>query len=136
MSNIVNTISGMKSFRARKPADCFQIKEAEESLELNFSTDYKECLLAFGQVSIYGHEFTGICKTPRLNVVGITLEERDNNPSVPNDLYVIEQLHIDNIVIWQNSSGEVYQSSTNSNLIKIADSFLEFIEGNDLVELK
>lgn len=127
MSSIVNVISSMKSFRARKPVDCNQIKEAEENLKLNFSTEYKEYLLAFGQVSIYGHEFTGICTSPRLNVVRITLEERINNPLIPHDLYVIEQIHIDDIVIWQNGSGEVYQSSINSNIKKIANSLSDFL---------
>lgn len=38
-----------------------QVKQAEQKLELQFSGEYCEYLTAFGVVSVYGHEFTGIC---------------------------------------------------------------------------
>ena len=60
-------------------------------------------------------------------------ERRDNNTLVPNDLYVIEQIHIDNFVIWKNGTGEIYQSSVNSNIIKIVNSFIEFLDENNIV---
>lgn len=55
--------------------------------------------MEFGQFSIYGHEFTGITKILRLNVVEITIEERMKNRLIPINLYVIEQTNIDDIVI-------------------------------------
>lgn len=47
-----------------------------KNLILKFNKDYKECLMEFGQFSIYDHEFTGITKVLRLNVVEITIEEK------------------------------------------------------------
>ena len=44
------------------------------------------------------------------------------------NLYVIELLNIDGIVIWQSSDGEVYQTYPNSNPEKIANSLSEYIQ--------
>lgn len=104
-----------------------EIYKAEKLLELKFSQEYKDYLREFGAISIDGHELTGICNVCRLDVVKITLEERTNKSFVTNDLYVIEQTHIDNIVIWQNEIGEIFQSSKNTNIIKIANSLFEFL---------
>lgn len=105
-----------------------EIYKAEKLLELKFSQEYKDYLRKFGAISIDGHELTGICNVSRLDVVKITLEERTNKSYVTNDLYVIEQTHIDDIVIWQNEIGEIFQSSKNSNIIKIANSLLEYLD--------
>ena len=59
----------MKSFHARMPAQLNEVEFAEQKLNLKFNKDYKECLMEFGQFSIYDHEFTGITKVLRLNVV-------------------------------------------------------------------
>lgn len=128
MSDISSIIAKMKSFHARKSAQLNEIEFAEQELGLRFNEDYKACLLAFGQFSIYGHEFTGITKTSRLDIVEVTKDEKFRNDYIPQELYVIEQTHIDDIVIWQNGRGEVFQSSFNELPHKIADSLLEYIE--------
>lgn len=130
MSDISRIITKMKSFHARKPAQISEIESVEKKLNLKFNKDYKECLMEFGQFSIYGHEFTGITKILRLNVVEITIEEKMKNRLIPINLYVIEQTNIDDIVIWQNEQGEIFQSSFNDLPHKIADSLLEYIELN------
>jgi len=56
----------MKSFHARMPAQLNEVEFAEQKLNLKFNKDYKECLMEFGQFSIYDHEFTGITKVLRL----------------------------------------------------------------------
>lgn len=128
MLDITSIIVKMKSFHARKPAQLNEIESAEKKLNLKFNKDYKKCLIEFGQFSIYGHEFTGITKSLRLNVVEITMEERVKKQLIPIDLYVIEQTHIDDIVIWQNEQGEIFQSSFNNSPHKIADSLLDYIK--------
>ena len=62
----------MKSFHARMPAQLNEVEFAEQKLNLKFNKD----LMEFGQFSIYDHEFTGITKVLRLNVVEITIEEK------------------------------------------------------------
>lgn len=48
-----------------------RIKLAEELLNVEFTNEYKEYLSAFGVASANAHEFTGICQSPRLNVVDV-----------------------------------------------------------------
>ena len=105
-----------------------KIKEEETILNLSFSEEYKQYLVAFGEASFNGHEFTGITTIERLNVVNVTLEERKNNPKVPSNFYVIEQANIDGIVIWQLETGEIYQTAPNSEPIKLCDSLSEYMD--------
>ena len=86
------------------------ITEAETQLGVKFSDEYKTYISTFGIASMRGHEFTGICKSPRLNVINVTQSERKDHPDIPNDFYVIEQLNIDDVIIWQTQSGEVFQT--------------------------
>lgn len=128
MGKFVDKLATMQSFRKRKAISKEQIKNAEVSLELEFSKEYKDYLAECGVASIYGHEFTGICNSARLDVVTVTWEERNNNQKIPNDLYVVEQIDIDGIVIWQSKSGVIYQSQPNMKPVQICDSLYEYIE--------
>lgn len=103
-----------------------EINQAEQTLGLHFSADYRAYIAAFGAVSFAGHELTGICKSNRLNVVTITLSER-NNVTVPADWYVLEQANIDSIVLWQSGDGTIYATAPNSKPEKIANSLSEYI---------
>ena len=60
------------------------------------------------------------------------------NELIPQNLYVIEQANIDDIVIWQNQLGlgEIFESISNANPIKIANSLLEYISMYDYVNLE
>lgn len=104
-----------------------EIESAERDLNLCFNKEYKMYLLHYGLISYGNHELTGLCNSQRLNVVYVTKEEKNYNPHVPSDMYVIEQTNIDGIVIWQNSNGYIFQTFPNSNPQKIANSLLEYI---------
>lgn len=103
------------------------ITKAEEKLNLSFSAEYKRYLLKYGFATYEGHEITGICKAKRLNVVDVTIIEREYTENIPANWYVIEQLNIDGIVIWQSETGEIFQTSPNTEPIKICDSLAEYI---------
>jgi len=105
-----------------------QIEEAEQELGLHFYTDYREYVSELGVASFYGHEFTGICASPRLNVVDVTNSNKTVFTDIPSDWYVLEEANIDDIVIWQSSTGEVYQTAPNVLPVKLSDSFLEYLE--------
>lgn len=128
MTEIVSKLQSMRSFRMGAAASMKAITAAEESLGLLFSDEYRDYISAFGAASVYGHELTGICTSRRLHVVDVTIAEREYNPSVPNDLYVIEQAHIDGIVVWQSSDGTVYQSMPNEVPVKLCDSLCEYVD--------
>ena len=128
MSQIVEKFNSMPDLFLSSGVSRENIKLAEKELLLNFSEEYEDYLTTFGVAAVNCHEFTGICSSKRLNVVGVTKEERINNPVVPANLYVIEQAHIDGNVIWQSETGEIYQSTPNSAPIKLCDSLCEYVE--------
>lgn len=127
MMELIEKIKRRQGFRAKKPMSNEAVCKAEKELELNFSTDFRECIKAFGSFSIEGHEIVGVCDSDRLNVVFVTKQEKSRN-NVSSNWYVIEQLHIDGIVIWQDENGVVYQSQPNKDPVKIANSLLEYLE--------
>lgn len=128
MTGIEQLLSQTRAFRKRSPATLEQINRAETILNLRFSEEYKEYLLAFGAASIFGHEFTGICPSPRLDVVSVTNAERLNHSNIPSNWYVIEQANIDGIVIWQSKTGEIYQSAPHTAPTKLCNSLAEYIQ--------
>ena len=128
MSALTQKMASMKSFRSRTPATKEQIKRAEDELGLTFAKEYLEYLVEFGCASFYGHEFTGICKSARLDVVQVTNELKKINKDIPCDWYVIEEINVDGIAVWQNSKGAVYSTAPNCTAQKIANSFFDYID--------
>ena len=124
---IIKLMQEQPAFHARSAASNEEITAVENVLGLRFAQDYREYVATFGAASFTGHELTGICKSDRLNVVTVTMEER-NNMVVPADWYVLEQANIDGIVVWQNSAGAVYQTVPNMNPKKLCESLAEYIE--------
>ena len=127
MSDIITKLRAKPFFYSLGCVSEVQIVTAEQQLGLKFSGEYREYIAEFGIVSFEGHEFTGICSSPRLNVVDVTLTERNRNPTVQEDWYVVEQANIDSIVIWQSSTGEVYQTMPGVAPVKLCSSLVEYI---------
>lgn len=125
--DILSVLKNKPLFQSYKIATTEDILRAEDILSLNFSKEYKKYLRTFGFATYEGHELTGICKAKRLNVIDVTLYERELSPDIPPTWYVIEQLNIDGIVIWQSSTGEIYQTAPNTEPLKICNSLLEYI---------
>ena len=117
MADIVMLMQKQPDFYAMKGASEEEIRMAEQTLGLCFAADYRKYIAAYGVASFAGHELTGICKSKRLSVIDVTIEERNNIP-VPTDWYVLEQANIDGIVIWQDSNGTVYQTAPNTKAKK------------------
>ncbi len=103
------------------------LAESEKELGLHFADDYKEYLRTFGAILADGVELTGIAKSKCRDVVAVTVQERTLNPDVPREYYVVENVGLDGIVIWQSKSGEVFKSSPHANPHKIADSLTEYL---------
>ena len=108
------------------PVSESDIKDAENKLGVKFSDDFSEIIKEFGAYSCLGHELTGICKSKRLNVVDVTLSERENNPNASN-LYVIELTNVDSIVIWQSTDGKIYRTKETSKPVLIKESLIEYL---------
>ena len=125
---IVDIINTKRILNLPHPTTDKMIINAEKALGLNFSKDYREYVKHFGTIVFYGHELTGLNTVKYKNVVYLTLNEKNNYDNIADDWYVIEELHIDGIVIWQSSTGEIYQTAPGTKPFKIFDSLAEFIE--------
>lgn len=127
MSAIKDAFESRKSFLAGKGASSEQISQAEKQLGLSFAQDYREYLSTYGIAAFDGHELTGIAKSDRLNVVSITKEARARYASVPADFYVIEQVDVEELIIWQSGSGEIYGCAPNYKVEKICNSLHDYV---------
>ena len=127
MKDIVEVINSLEDVIHGKNIKESDIIKAESALGVKFSDDYRRYIKAFGCMAIGSREFTGISKLANYDVVSITTSQRKYITDTPSDWYVIEQLNIDGIVIWQSASGEVFQTSPNTEPKKICDSFADYI---------
>jgi hypothetical protein len=127
MSDVIATISNLKGlmFLGSVPRD--NILDAQKKLGLLFADDYKEYLERYGAISANGIELTGLTIHKRLNVVDVTLEERDIG-GLPQGMYVVEDTHNEGILILQNSAGEVYKFYGKNRKIKIFDCLADYLE--------
>lgn len=127
MKNIVEIIGSLSDLLPLKPATSIQITDAELQLRISFANEYKEYLAAFGAIMADGIELTGIAKSEHRNVVAQTKSEWKLNTKIPHNMYVIENTHVDGIIIWQDTDGLIYQSSPSSDAKQIAGSLAEYI---------
>ena len=128
MCDFVKALKNKPDFYMLSGATTEQIDQAEKALDVKFAKEYREYLSAFGVASVFGHEFTGICQSSRLNVVDVTISERQRNPSVPLEFYVVEQANMDNIVVWQSNTGAVYQSAKKTSPVELCNSLYEYLD--------
>ncbi len=125
--NIVELLGKLENFGFLGPIDNEKINEAEKKLGLVFAEDYKQYISTYGIASFGSHELTGICSSKRLNVVSVTNKYKAEK-NIFDNLYVIEDIGIDGIVIWQSSTGEIFQSEYDFELKKIFNSLAEYVE--------
>lgn len=129
MKNVVAIMQEKPGFCALSGASPEEITRAEQTLGVLFAEDYRSYVAAFGVASFAGHELTGVCKPKRLDVAEVTKEERAQNVNISADWYVLEQAHIDGIVVWQAGDGSIYQSMPGVKSRKICDSLEAYIAG-------
>ncbi len=120
-------IMSIEDYEPLQAATKEQIAEAEKELDVRFSSEYKELLREFGAVIMGDRHIVGIAKPIGLSVVRATKEQREYNKKIPMDYYVIEEIPIDGIVIWQDNKGIVYKSVPNVTAKKIADSLTDYL---------
>lgn len=128
MSSIVDIMKSKKYFVCERGATSVEIENAQRALGVTFAEDYRTYLQECGTVSYEGHELTGISKDLNLDVVTVTTGNRHKNPSINMPLYVIEETHIDGIVIWQAPDKKIYQTGIGTPPVKIAESLVEYLQ--------
>lgn len=127
MNDIINTLKNAPDFIGGTGRTDAEIESAQEKLGLRFADDYKSYLRKIGLACFDGHELTGICDNPRLNVLDVTISNQEDNPK-KSSCYVIEEANIDGIVIWQDASGLIYMTEPNVKVKKIAESLADYIQ--------
>lgn len=127
MGRIIEALEAQKKLLSGDGVPESLISEAELMLNLKFSDEYKEYLQKYGIAAYRGHELTGITRSPRLHVVAVTLAEREKSSDIPSDLYVVERTNVEEVVVWQNASGEIFYSGPNLELTKHGDSLSDYI---------
>lgn len=105
-----------------------EIKQAEDELALSFAQDYRDYLKSYSLLSYDSHELTGICDSKRLNVVDSTIREKSENAYIPDDMYLLEQVGVENSTIWQNSDGFVFEVLYQQEPRQIASSLIDYVE--------
>lgn len=128
MKNIISTIKELPELLSLSPASTIEISDAELQLCLRFSDEYKSYLGEFGAIIADGIELTGIAKSDNRNVVTVTKQEWELNTQVTHNLYVVENVGIEGIIIWQDSNGIVYQTTPNKQPVKIAESLEDYLK--------
>ena len=126
--NIIEYLSSLPKMRNTGKVSELEITIAENELGISFSNEYRDILKNLGAVRVCGHEINGFTKSPSLNVIEMTKSARQNE-KVPQDMYVIECLGIDDIMILQNSKGEVYEC-IGTRIKLIADSILSYFQNS------
>ena len=127
MADIIDILKNQPNFYSVGRVSIDDIDQAETLLQTKFAPDYRSYVLAYGAISFSGREWTGICKSDRLNVVSVTLEMRQYFKAIPTNWYVLEQAYIDGIMIWQSDSGDIYQVHSDGTIYKTAISLAEYL---------
>ena len=127
MRAFADIVNSFEDFVAYGGADEEQIIQAESALHLEFNADYKAFLKQYGAACSNGHEIMGICNSKRLDVVENTLREKQKNPNIQDNMYLIENMGIDDVLIWQTREGMIYQTSGNSVPKKLSNNLCEYI---------
>ena len=127
MSDIISTIENMNDLTTLKAATISQIEDAQNKLGLSFASEYKEYLEKYGAMSANSIELTGITESKRLNVIDVTIKERQRN-EIPTDMYVIEDTCIEGILILQNSKGEIFEFQKSNKINKIFNSLSDYLK--------
>lgn len=125
---LIDILKQKEKFEPGEAASEEKISEAEQALGLVFADEYRKYLRKYGNVAFLGHIITGISKYSGINVVTVTEEARQYNALIDNSLYVIEEMHIDGIIIWQDETGSIYQTAPGSRPVKIHHSLGEYIQ--------
>lgn len=125
--DIFDVIKNAKNTDKLQGATAQEIHLAEEALSLKFSEEYKKYTAEFGAVSIGASEYTGVVQDADLNVVTVTNAARSMTPQAPVQWYVVKDLHVDGIVVWQDENGMIYKTAPNREPVKLAESLAAYI---------
>ena len=108
MSIIVDKLKSVPDLLHLNGCVTSQIRDAQQALGIVFPEEYVEYVKEFGAVSFYGAEWTGLNVSGSLNVVTATMQERRLDSSFPNDVFLLENIGVDGLMIVMGEDGKIY----------------------------
>ncbi len=108
MSNIITKIKCIPNLYHATGCTTRQLKEAQNELGIEFPEEYIDYVKAYGAISFYGTEWTGLNVDGYLNVVEVTKQERELNSAFPTDCFVVENQGIDGLIVVSDEKGRIY----------------------------
>lgn len=126
--SIVEKIKNIPKLYHLKGCTDSQIEEAQKELNLKFPAEYVEYVKAYGAISFYGTEWTGLNVEGYLNVVETTKEEKDINKDFPNDCFVLENLGFENALTIVNTKGNIFTIQNGKSPVLVCNSLSEYLD--------
>lgn len=108
MNTIIDKLNAVPNLEHLSGCSAEQVTEAQKVLGLLFPEDYVRYVRAFGAVSFYATEWTGLNVKGYLNVVTATTRERESDPDFPKDAFVLENLAFEGRLVLMREDGRVY----------------------------
>ncbi len=128
MENFNNYIKSLKNTHFTEPISQGLIVMSECSLGVKFSPEYTVFLRNFGNM-LYKHiEVLGLNENHFDDCVSWTLEAREEDESIPMNMYVVSCAGIDGVLYLQDSQGVVYQHIPFQQCSIKANSLEDFIK--------
>ncbi|MCM1141853.1 MAG: SMI1/KNR4 family protein [Muribaculum sp.] len=127
MENFVTYIKSLEKAHCSGPVSQGLIIKSESNLGVKFSNEYVLFLQNFGNMMYRHVEILGLNTNHIDDCVSYTVEAREEDESIPSDMYVIANAGIDGVLILQNTEGDVFSHYPFSECIKKASSLENFI---------
>lgn len=127
MNTIVSKIRNIENLYHLTGCTDSQLIDAQNELGLKFPEEYIDYVKAFGAISFYGTEWTGLNVEGYLNVVEATKQEKEWNDAFPEDCFVIENQGIDGMLTVVNEEGSVFAVQY-GNKTFLCDSLSDYLD--------
>ena len=127
MNSIIKIIESFKGKRFTGGVSSELIANAEKELGICIAPEYKEVLQEYGSFCVMGEEFLGI-DAKNYDIVKATNEARMSDENFPLDVYVVENIAIDGILIVQKNTGELLTYQPNCKLQHLASCLEDYLQ--------
>lgn len=128
MEDFIKFLNSLPNAHFTGPVSQGLIIKSESSLGVKFSPEYTIFLRNFGNMLYNHNEILGLNVDHFDDCVSWTLEAREEDESLPENMYVISTAGIDGILYLQNTEGIVFQHIPFSPCTRKANSLEEFIK--------
>lgn len=102
------------------------INEAQEKLDIKFPEEIIEYISEFGVLSYGSNEINGLGTNSYLNIVKATQNARQNFTKFPDELFVIQDIGINDLLILADEFNNIYEWNGYSYKL-IFNSFYDFL---------